>query len=200
MVPFALAVLGEPLPVLLLPPTPVVAVLVVETPVLGPVLMLSAVSTLVRSSPLPFLPPETSPRESELFSPISFLVPVVAMRELLPLPLPLLLTSLPAPTLTSPLAAVSLLADTSLLIDTSLLADTSPLTDTSLLTGTFTWLSDLATTSALTLPFALTTATSGALTLPFALTTATSGALALSFALTATSALGAAVTITCVLA
>ena len=60
------------------PPTlPVVVALLVLTPVLGPVLSLSTSScfaeplTLILSSPLPDLPPATSPRESELPSPAS---------------------------------------------------------------------------------------------------------------------------------
>jgi hypothetical protein len=68
-------------PVLVSPPAPalpVVAVLPVVFPVLAPVLSLSAswfalllTFALVRSSPLPALPPATSPRESELPSPDS---------------------------------------------------------------------------------------------------------------------------------
>src|SRR5258706_8718172 len=64
---------------------PVVRALFVVTPVLGPVLSLSASSvfsgplTLVLSSPLPDLPPATSPRESELPSPASLCWPVATI-------------------------------------------------------------------------------------------------------------------------
>src|SRR5882672_6495917 len=106
--------------------------LFVVTPVLGPVLSLSASSvfsgplTLVLSSPLPDLPPATSPRESELPSPASLCLPVATITVLAfelpfpllsPLPLSLALTSLPelALALLSELALVSLVALTSLL-------------------------------------------------------------------------------------
>ncbi len=86
-------------PVLLLPPTPVVVVLLVVLPVLLPVLVLSAFSALVRSSPLPVFPPATSPRESELFSPVSLWLPLVATITDVPA-LPLPLTSPPEDALT----------------------------------------------------------------------------------------------------
>lgn len=122
--------------------------LFVVMPVLGPVLAPSASSvfsgplTLVLSSPLPDLPPATSPRESELPSPASLCWPEATITVLdfelsfplvSPLPLTLALTSEPevALALLAALALVSLLALTSLpaLTLVSLLALASELTD-----------------------------------------------------------------------
>jgi len=76
VLPVVLPVLAPVLVSAPAPALPVVAVLPVVLPVLAPVLSLSASASfdllaLVRSSPLPDLPPATSPRESELPSPAS---------------------------------------------------------------------------------------------------------------------------------